>query len=639
MATKIQMRRGTAAEWTAANPVLAQGETGLETDTRRFKVGDGTTAWAGLAYDLVRGTALPEAQGGTGAATLGAATVTGRSLSSLADAARGTVSPRTYGAVCDGVTDDTAAVQAMLAALGTAARTIVLDAPCVVAANVVIPAIHPVRVEGNGAFVGSGVVAYRPWGSVGASAPTVRRLTGTRIVDYGWGTFTSRATATGPSVTQDLTKPAQRVTWSSATVDQFVEVICDGTWDLSATQELIADLGHDRADVLTNCGVYLSSDVTYTSFVNYASANNFLVGGNHLLPRTTTRVPRSAFTAFGAFDWANVKHIAIRFTRQTLATNAPVALYVYGLWANVTARPKVLLTFDDGAASLYADAYPIMQAAGLRGTAYLIGSRIATPTAGSMTLAQAREMYAAGWDMANHTWSHQRLTPYISSYSRVGTTATMVFSSPHGLSNGNSITVAGCDQDEYNGTFTVTVTNSTTITFAVAGVEPDTTARGYYYVAANAGMVRSELLRNRDWLKAQGWTRSADHLAYPYGGWDLANIAIARDEVGIKTARAVGPSNAAKYLIDTTAGIGAPHVLPGYELGPTTTAAAALALVDTAISEQATLILFGHQLKASSPGVNEMLTSEFQTLINGLVTRRNAGSLDVVTISEWYDRL
>lgn len=48
--TQIQLRRGTAAEWTAANPVLASGELGFETDTYSFKLGDGATAWNDLAY-------------------------------------------------------------------------------------------------------------------------------------------------------------------------------------------------------------------------------------------------------------------------------------------------------------------------------------------------------------------------------------------------------------------------------------------------------------------------------------------------------------------------------------------------------------------------------------------------------------
>ena len=48
--TRFKLRNGTAAEWTAANPTLLQGEIGVETDTRRYKIGDGSTAWVGLSY-------------------------------------------------------------------------------------------------------------------------------------------------------------------------------------------------------------------------------------------------------------------------------------------------------------------------------------------------------------------------------------------------------------------------------------------------------------------------------------------------------------------------------------------------------------------------------------------------------------
>jgi len=45
---KIQVRRGTAAEWTAVNPVLAEGELSFETDTGITKIGDGETEYADL---------------------------------------------------------------------------------------------------------------------------------------------------------------------------------------------------------------------------------------------------------------------------------------------------------------------------------------------------------------------------------------------------------------------------------------------------------------------------------------------------------------------------------------------------------------------------------------------------------------
>lgn len=50
--SQIQIRRGTAALWTAANPVLANGELGLETDTGKLKIGNGATAWQSLGYFL-----------------------------------------------------------------------------------------------------------------------------------------------------------------------------------------------------------------------------------------------------------------------------------------------------------------------------------------------------------------------------------------------------------------------------------------------------------------------------------------------------------------------------------------------------------------------------------------------------------
>ena len=50
MTVKIQLRRGTAEQWTSANPTLLSGEQGLETDTSKTKIGDGVTAWNSLGY-------------------------------------------------------------------------------------------------------------------------------------------------------------------------------------------------------------------------------------------------------------------------------------------------------------------------------------------------------------------------------------------------------------------------------------------------------------------------------------------------------------------------------------------------------------------------------------------------------------
>ena len=50
MATRMQQRRGTASQWTTANPILAAGEIGFETDTNQFKIGDGVNEWEDISY-------------------------------------------------------------------------------------------------------------------------------------------------------------------------------------------------------------------------------------------------------------------------------------------------------------------------------------------------------------------------------------------------------------------------------------------------------------------------------------------------------------------------------------------------------------------------------------------------------------
>lgn len=52
MASRIQLRRDMAANWAQVDPVLAAGEVGIETDTRRLKIGDGLSAWSQLSYSV-----------------------------------------------------------------------------------------------------------------------------------------------------------------------------------------------------------------------------------------------------------------------------------------------------------------------------------------------------------------------------------------------------------------------------------------------------------------------------------------------------------------------------------------------------------------------------------------------------------
>ena len=70
-------------------------------------------------------------------------------------------------------------------------------------------------------------------------------------------------------------------------------------------------------------------------------------------------------------------------------------------------RGGVVFTFDDGAASLFTKAYPIMHKYGIEGTAFIVGNWMdQIDNSENITFAQARTLQWNGWEIANHTDAH-----------------------------------------------------------------------------------------------------------------------------------------------------------------------------------------------------------------------------------------
>lgn len=112
MAVAIQLRGGTAAQWTSADPILAERELCVETDTGKFKVGDGVKKWSLLPY-FTQGTQGIQGQKGDAATISVGTTTTGAAGTSASVTNSGTTSAAVFNFVIpQGIKGDTGSVEA-----------------------------------------------------------------------------------------------------------------------------------------------------------------------------------------------------------------------------------------------------------------------------------------------------------------------------------------------------------------------------------------------------------------------------------------------------------------------------------------------------------------------------------------------
>ncbi len=85
---------------------------------------------------------------------------------------------------------------------------------------------------------------------------------------------------------------------------------------------------------------------------------------------------------------------------------------LYDLWRRGIALPRrpVVISFDDGYRSVWANALPVMKREGLRGVLNLEISELSQPDQGGITPEQVRALLAAGWELDSHTMTHPDLT-------------------------------------------------------------------------------------------------------------------------------------------------------------------------------------------------------------------------------------
>lgn len=172
--------------------------------------------------------------------------------------------------------------------------------------------------------------------------------------------------------------------------------------DLSAAEVISIDVYIPDLTNVTSITVYLSSTTDLSKFFS-RSVTGLVTGWNRI------RIYRALWDNTGTDDWANTM-IRLRVRVDANAGGSADAYFdnmTYGSYH----RPKVIWTCDDGRVTQYDEFYTYAKKyPGFHGSLNVIGSYIDRGLSGYLTLADVQEMYAAGWDINNHTYSHTNMT-------------------------------------------------------------------------------------------------------------------------------------------------------------------------------------------------------------------------------------
>lgn len=175
------------------------------------------------------------------------------------------------------------------------------------------------------------------------------------------------------------------------------------SWKRQILQDSFQLWVHPNTDQETTI---LKFSVVFTNAANGTMTEVIWVSGSSFFPKCGERIvlPLNDFTAAGGATWndtfVSVSFILAAMTDQVCSVS--ISEFVVG-HRNI---PVVTIGFDDAFDGVYNLAFPIMDALGLPGVAYVITSYVGKSVGGyeRMTLANLRELQAAGWDIANHCY-------------------------------------------------------------------------------------------------------------------------------------------------------------------------------------------------------------------------------------------
>lgn len=433
--------------------------------------------------------------------------------------------------------------------------------------------------------------------------------------------------------------------------------LADGDWvsvryvpttplDLSDTDRIMLEITHDNNWINSRLQLVFSSVANSSTG---ASSRVVLSGGKHLseMAWMTLKSDFATFSGSGV-NWADVKSIEFRFTKHTATnTNQRAKMGLKRMTVGQKTRPMVLLTYDDNATELY-DGYVRNKSLGFSPDIFLTDYETPldpTWTSTKCSLAQDKELAAAGYHFYPHNIKHKAYSFAVSSYSRSTNTVTVNFSTANNADDvlpvvNGYILIEESSAEQMNGRWQVTgITGSGAgpyaVTFTVTGASFDNSgvADGTTLTVESYDL-QSDIKQLRAKIRATGLPTGDRYQAATYGAISVDNMK-KMSEIGVRLMRSTSGqgtqqeplTTAMVFQINRKYGMGGQSTrllaLPTHLL---TTAAALQTLIDR-------LLLVGGVLSVFTHG-DDISIANFDACHALLASLRDLGQIDVVNMSQ-----
>jgi len=369
---------------------------------------------------------------------------------------------------------------------------------------------------------------------------------------------------------------AVSISLASGTTQEKITKDLGSANDFSAVKNFPIALNFSVINSLTNLKVELSSVSDFSKGFTYTLNifDTYWIYNYGVHPRWQNLLLRQAdFVNSGADSWTTVRYL--RFTiNKTAGTDVKVTFDNFRKDYSLT-KCKVIMTFDDGLSGQYANAFPIMEANGQKGVAFVIKSNLLSGS--YMTIPQALDLYNHGWDVSQHGGAQ--------------------------LSSMDAATLESVVNGDYDWLISQGFLRS---------------AKFYAYPSGDYGAYDYTITQK----VAEKHVFSRTTIPNPANSY------------GNPSAGQIAP----EFGENDTYRDERQFLLVEYQFNPTSTPPSkVIADIDRFIDNKSLVVMLFHEISNSPHGNYEYSTSGFQTISNYLKTKSDEGLLDVITFTDLYN--